>query len=227
MDLLTAERSCELLGRLGTPMLNALTMLEDMRRSDSMDDGGEVNVLWDDEAIWLLVIRHQEENLMLACGLANYVIATARLKTCTALTAIEAWDYLRDILLLVLTQHFFCEDMALALLICPSVCIALSELLRWTAPSAVRYLLSSPWTMTLCLRLERISETNAEDDFFHRCVKSRLQDCGGRLLRWVRVICDTTGTFGHLYCTRCKPCLRNSHCRQTAIIRRVSDPAGA
>jgi len=49
---------------------------------------------------------------------------------CDALCCAEAWDYLRDTLLLILSQTFVADDEPLALLICPTICHALVHLLQ-------------------------------------------------------------------------------------------------
>lgn len=38
----------------------------------------------------------------------------------------EAWDYLRDSLLLIMTRHYFCDEEPIALAVAPSVCFAMT-----------------------------------------------------------------------------------------------------
>ena len=47
-----------------------------------------------------------------------------------ALLELEIWDYLRDGLLLVLTRHYFCDEEQIALVVAPSVCLAMTCLCR-------------------------------------------------------------------------------------------------
>lgn len=47
----------------------------------------------------------------------------------------EAWDYLRDSLLLILSHHLEEEDEALALLICPTLCVALIKISQIASPT--------------------------------------------------------------------------------------------
>jgi hypothetical protein len=56
------------------------------------------------------------------------VLATDPL--CDALSCAEAWDYLRDVVLLTLSSRFLGDDEPLALIVCPLVCQALFRLVR-------------------------------------------------------------------------------------------------
>ena len=53
-----------------------------------------------------------------------------------ALLESEAWDYLRDSLLLTLTRHYFCDEEPIALAVAPSVCFAMTCLFRAAGPQA-------------------------------------------------------------------------------------------
>jgi hypothetical protein len=59
----------------------------------------------------------------LIAAFANYVLAANRIGT--AIRCAQAWSYLRDVLLMILTRQFLGDDEPLALLICPVVCRAL------------------------------------------------------------------------------------------------------
>ena len=48
----------------------------------------------------------------------------------------EAWDYLRDSLLLISTRHYFCDEEPIALAVAPSVCFAMTCLFRAAGLSA-------------------------------------------------------------------------------------------
>ena len=47
-----------------------------------------------------------------------------------SLSCAEAWDYLRDTLLLTLSRSFIADNEPLSLLVCPSICHALLRLLQ-------------------------------------------------------------------------------------------------
>lgn len=99
-----------------------------------------------EEYVWLLAMRAGRSNLTIACechrinlddqpliiydqaGFAHRLIATNQVVD--AIHYAEAWDYLRDILLLVLGRRFLEQEEALALLICPAICLALVKLIR-------------------------------------------------------------------------------------------------
>lgn len=51
----------------------------------------------------------------------------------------EAWDYLRDVLRLILRHHYREEDEPLALLVCPIIAQALNRLLQDASPRAGSY----------------------------------------------------------------------------------------
>jgi hypothetical protein len=61
-------------------------------------------------------------------GFAHYILAADRV--CDSLLCAEAWDFLRDVLLLVFARHFVEDDEPLALVICPIICRALIQLIQ-------------------------------------------------------------------------------------------------
>ncbi|KDQ63765.1 hypothetical protein JAAARDRAFT_189303 [Jaapia argillacea MUCL 33604] len=107
-------------------LLTSLAFLESTRAGASVAD---VSKLWDDDALWRLVLASRKPDLSKASALAHYVSETANLETCDRLCFAEAWDFLRDVLLLILTNHFLGEEELLALTVSPSICRALSVLL--------------------------------------------------------------------------------------------------
>jgi hypothetical protein len=69
-------------------------------------------------------------NLELTSGsasLASCVLARERLQ-CP--TAGEIWDYLRDVLLLIITGHYIGDEAPLGFLVAPTICEGLLALLR-------------------------------------------------------------------------------------------------
>jgi hypothetical protein len=56
-------------------------------------------------------------------GVAQYILADRSDALCHA----EAWDYLRDVLLIILGRRFAEENEALALLMAPTICLALTR----------------------------------------------------------------------------------------------------
>jgi hypothetical protein len=85
---------------------------------------------------------------LLTCFLASlsaYIIALgSNLESVvpSALTCAEAWDAIRDVLLLTLTRHYMADDMALALVVSPTLCRALCQLLYNADDSGFRMWLS-------------------------------------------------------------------------------------
>lgn len=88
------------------------------------------------------------------------------------------WDYLRDALLLILNDHFLDVGAPLAILVAPSICLALASLVvsaderigtrfRYDAVTIMKallasYVLSSPWTMSLCTTLQDILQSTED-----------------------------------------------------------------
>lgn len=52
------------------------------------------------------------------------------------LLELETWDYLRDILLLISTRHYFCDEEPIALAVAPSVCFAMTCLFQAATPQS-------------------------------------------------------------------------------------------
>jgi hypothetical protein len=65
---------------------------------------------------------------IIKAGFSHYILSAPRV--CDSLCCAEAWNYLKDTLLLILSQSFVADDEPLALIICPSICHALLQLLQ-------------------------------------------------------------------------------------------------
>lgn len=122
------------------------------------------------------------------------------------LLELEAWDYLRDSLLLIATRHYFCDEEPVALAVAPSVCLAMTCLFCAAGPQSSAssldscrlqnpecvitkgsYMLTSPWTMNLCALLKAAIEDISEKDSFALVLKERLEVCGAELLDQVGI----------------------------------------
>ncbi|KAG6846010.1 hypothetical protein H0H87_011058 [Tephrocybe sp. NHM501043] len=86
--------------------------------TDSFMISGGQNIM-EEATFWDLAIR------ILAVGCRRY----------DPLDLAEAWNHLRDVLLVILGGRFAKDDEALALLICPGICLALGVLIRATSPA--------------------------------------------------------------------------------------------
>ena len=62
------------------------------------------------------------------------------------LLELEAWDYLRDSLLLICSRHYFCDEEPIALAVAPSVCFAMTCLLRAAAPESSAVFADPSWS---------------------------------------------------------------------------------
>ena len=145
-------------GILGRDILNAMTALEALvPGSLSKDKGFECG------DIWLAALDSDPENLLDACvcirlgpiasltvpsrsaAFANFVVVSLGSRKRDALLESEAWDYLRDSLLLIFTRHYFCDEEPIALAVAPSVCFAMTYLFRAAAPQASESFSNSPF----------------------------------------------------------------------------------
>jgi hypothetical protein len=64
-----------------------------------------------------------------AACLASCVLTVENLGSLRTCTAVEIWDYLRDVLLLILAGHYVGDEAPLSLLVAPTICGALLALL--------------------------------------------------------------------------------------------------
>jgi hypothetical protein len=72
---------------------------------------------------------------LLTAAFASLILATPKHHSYDPLSFAEAWDYLRDVTLLILSHHFLGDDEPLALIISPVVCGALLLLLQCAGPT--------------------------------------------------------------------------------------------
>ncbi|KAL1726898.1 hypothetical protein EV714DRAFT_276093 [Schizophyllum commune] len=99
-----------------------------------------------DAAAWTLGARVGREAIGVAGAFAQYILATKRLPA--PLLCAQAADAIRDALLLVMRRHFLNIEEPLALLVAPALCAALMRLTD-SSVAMSRYMLSSPWTITM------------------------------------------------------------------------------
>ncbi|KAI0318483.1 hypothetical protein OF83DRAFT_943770 [Amylostereum chailletii] len=94
-------------------------------------------------------------HLLSTSALACHILATAKTEPVTPLVGVEIWDKIRDVFLLTLASQYL-EDEPLALLIAPTLCLALCAILCHGDPCLVRWVSASPWTGSMCAALENI-----------------------------------------------------------------------
>lgn len=110
-------------------------------------------------------IAHINETLSLeltsasAC-LASCVLSREQLRGLHTSTAIEIWDYLRNVLLLILTGHYTGDEAPLGCLVAPTICEGLLALLRKGGDPLVTWALCSPWSKSLYGELRTLLESN-------------------------------------------------------------------
>ena len=113
----------------------------------------------------------------LAC-LASCVVSREQLRSLHTTTAIEIWDYLRNVLLLILTGHYTGDEAPLGCLVAPTVCEGLLALLckcgdplgnlfltsvnDINRTRKVTWSLCSPWSKSLYRELRTLLESNED-----------------------------------------------------------------
>ncbi|KAI0724422.1 hypothetical protein C8T65DRAFT_563205 [Cerioporus squamosus] len=138
---------------LGDAFVGIVAILE-QRRADPIFTA--IDRCWDELLVWRLAREADPSELPLASSFALYIATTAHLRHSDYLLWAEAWDYLRDVLLLILTSDHEGPDEPLALLIAPSVCTALIALLVNASGTGFHYSLSSPWTLCMVSYLKNL-----------------------------------------------------------------------
>ncbi|KAF8078476.1 hypothetical protein FPV67DRAFT_56836 [Lyophyllum atratum] len=140
---------------------------------------GEVCVI-EEQIFWDLATRSECTNFIAASSFAHRVMVTEYRSDDLSLA--EAWCYLRDVLLLILSRRFAEDDEALALLVCPVLCSAMAKMVQTTS-SAVNFILSSPWTMSLCSELRSlIAAEYSPDEQYYSLLQQRLREAGRTFL---------------------------------------------
>ncbi|KAG1801472.1 uncharacterized protein HD556DRAFT_880710 [Suillus plorans] len=115
-------------------------------------------LLSDAESIWQVAMDNTTPELAMASAFALHIILSRRLPE--SLTQVEAWDYLRNVLLMVGSQDYLGDESPLALVVNPTICDALSQLLKHADEHAVMVMQSSPWTSHLQSALQRIQSSD-------------------------------------------------------------------
>ncbi|RDB28824.1 hypothetical protein Hypma_015376 [Hypsizygus marmoreus] len=153
-----------------------LTAISVMSRHSTFQAGYAIR----GDIVWDLARQAGCCDFVAASGFAHYISMIDQIFA--PLQYVEAWDYLRDVLLLICSGRLAEEDEALALLVCPMLCLALLKILQIDLPSS-RFILSSPWTVSLCTQL--LALTNKENPPISRfmvALRLRLERVGKAIL---------------------------------------------
>lgn len=151
----------------------------------------------EEDILWDLAVRSEHTNFFAASAFAHRIMVTTQ--NSDPVSLVEAWDYLRDVLLLILSRRFPEEQEALALLVCPVLCTAMTRMAQTTSP-ATEFMLSSPWTMNLCSELgSLISAEYPQDARYPAALQQRLRKCGRTLLKQVARKCHRSTALTNDY----------------------------
>lgn len=83
-----------------------------------------------DKIPWEIALSRPRSDILMASCLASSVLSREQLRSLHTSTAIEIWDYLRNVLLLILTGHYTGDEAPLGCLVAPTICEGLLALLR-------------------------------------------------------------------------------------------------
>ncbi|KAG2077160.1 hypothetical protein BDR04DRAFT_650550 [Suillus decipiens] len=125
MEYLRRESGEKQLLNLSTSFLSCLTAFQRGQPGIKICDAP---LLSDAESIWQAAMNNAIPEIALASAFALHIILCRRLPG--SLTQVEAWDYLRNVLLMIGSQDYLGDESPLALVVSPTICNALSLLLR-------------------------------------------------------------------------------------------------
>ncbi|KAF8507125.1 hypothetical protein F5888DRAFT_72856 [Russula emetica] len=113
-----------------------------------------------DKIPWEIALSRPRSDMPMASCLASCVLSREQLRGLHTSTAIEIWDYLRNVLLLILTGHYTGDEAPLGCLVAPTICEGLLALLRKGGDPLVTWALCSPWSKSLYGELRTLLESN-------------------------------------------------------------------
>ncbi|KAG2129907.1 hypothetical protein DEU56DRAFT_757968 [Suillus clintonianus] len=151
MEYLHRESAEERLPSLSTSFLSCLTAFQ---RGQPVIRVCDAPLLSDAESIWQVAIDNATPDLALACK------RRIEIDSQKPLTQVEAWDFLRNVLLMIGSQDYLGDESPLALVVNPTICDALSQLLRNADEHTAMVMQSSPWTSHLRSALQRIQSSD-------------------------------------------------------------------
>ncbi|KAG1833955.1 hypothetical protein EV424DRAFT_858051 [Suillus variegatus] len=155
MEYLRRESAKKELPNLFASFLSCLTAFQRGQPGIRVCDAP---LLSDAESIWQVAMDNTTPELAMASAFALHIILSRRLPE--SLTQVEAWDYLRNVLLMVGSQDYLGDESPLALVVNPTICDALSQLLKHADEHAAMVMQSSPWTSHLQSALQRIQSSD-------------------------------------------------------------------
>ncbi|KAG1783804.1 hypothetical protein EV702DRAFT_957277 [Suillus placidus] len=155
MEYLRRESAEKQLPNLSTSFLSCLTAFQRGQPGIRVCDAP---LLSDAESTWQVAMDNTTPELALASAFALHIILSRRLPE--SLTQVEAWDYLRNVLLMIGSQDYLGDERPLALVVNPTICDALSQLLRHADEHTAVVMQSSPWTSHLRSVLQRIRSSD-------------------------------------------------------------------
>ncbi|KIJ21622.1 hypothetical protein PAXINDRAFT_95165 [Paxillus involutus ATCC 200175] len=142
---------------------------------------GKASVASDCEAIWHIGRSGNSINLFVVSAFSLYI--TSVLPSVEPLTYLEALDHLLDVTLLICSHRYLSDDEPLGLIIIPTICDALSHLLKHNDDNTSAYIRTNPKLLALrnVLQSLRSNETSVNDRYF-TLLKRSITSTATRLL---------------------------------------------
>ncbi|KAI0778055.1 hypothetical protein BD413DRAFT_465511 [Trametes elegans] len=104
--------------------------------------------------------------LPLAAALAQYFCETMKHPPYNALALSEAFNYFRDVALLILNHEYGGTDEPLSLLVAPAIFRALIANVQYAPPATRNYITSSPWTLCLVMHMKRLEDEGQSEEYY-------------------------------------------------------------
>ncbi|EMD41766.1 hypothetical protein CERSUDRAFT_90342 [Gelatoporia subvermispora B] len=127
------------------------------------------------EPLLQLISQSHRADLFVATNFAAYFVLKCPSTNISSATTVEAWAYLSDVLMMIISRQFVDAAEPLALLVCENICYALNVLLKYSTENAIQACLSSPWTARMCVDLRSIiSRRNVRIDPYFKILDDNL-----------------------------------------------------
>ncbi|KIK95377.1 hypothetical protein PAXRUDRAFT_387795 [Paxillus rubicundulus Ve08.2h10] len=143
---------------------------------------GKASVVSDCDAVWHIGRRGKSDNLFVVSAFCLYIASGP--PSVEPLTYLEALDHLLDAMLLICSHRYHSDDEPLGLIIIPTICDALSHLLKHNDDNTSAYIRTNPKLLALrnVLQSLRPNETSVNDRYF-TLLRRRLTSTAAGLLR--------------------------------------------
>ncbi|KAJ3554696.1 hypothetical protein NM688_g2967 [Phlebia brevispora] len=149
---------------LAGQFITALALFETTKPEDSSEGYSTQEHM---RLIQALASLAETTDILVTSAFASYTSAVIHQRSCDALSLAEAWDHLRDFLFLIHHRHFHGSDELLSILVCPTVCKAMLDILRHGDAELYEFIRTSPWSIGFCDALRSLVNAYGREDYCH------------------------------------------------------------